>query len=75
MAAAGVAAKDLTGPGAGDGGAAVDEEEGSGAEFASVGGGDVEIWAAFEDVWAFGFEVDEIARGGDHVGYVAGGVG
>ena len=51
MSTTGIGTDDLAGPGAGEGFAAVDDEEGAGAPTAGVGGGDVEVVPAFEDVW------------------------
>jgi hypothetical protein len=39
---------------------AVDDEERAGAETAGVRGGNVEIVAALEDIWRFGFKVNEV---------------
>lgn len=67
MSAAGVCADYLPFPWSGYAFRAVHEEEGAGAETASVRGGDIEVVAALEDVGRFGFKVDQVDGGTDNV--------
>jgi len=60
LPAACVCADNLSLPWPGYAFGAVDDEERAGAETAGVRGGNVEIVAALEDIWRFGFKVNEV---------------